>query len=220
MNPSTYLKISFIIVIILACIEAVPKKQLQSPLRNQDLKFDPCRLSLKFSPAVKKRLRKRAVTVLSGCGLNIVPLISEEDWGSAAKLLAFIPRFRWLLCLTLREVYACFADDNGRIPAKLAANATDMYEFEMKLIILALSDTSMYRDMCVNAPSKNDSSTVTYCYEKRQVLRLTKHILPCLGGALKGTLPEHVDSAIYAATHMLAICETNGFVNYLVQSGV
>lgn len=205
----------FIALALTQVVSAQPKKP-QSDSARSDVKFDPCRPTSKLSPAVKKRLKKRSVAVLSACGLNIVPLISKENWGSASKIMMFLPRFRTLLCILLRTVYGIYSGSNGRLEPKHAKNASEIYAYEIHLATVSLRDPSESPDMCI--PVTGVNGTTKSCYPKSQILGIVRHILPCLGGALGTTLPENVDAAIYAATNMLAICETNGFINYLAQS--
>lgn len=173
--------------------------------------FSPCRIA-KLTKASVKRLRKLALSVVSTCGLSIVPLVNES-WGPPRKVVMFVPRFKFAICCVFRTLYSYFSDSPGRLPRQLAANASTVYDFGNRYMLTVLSDSSLKSSLCVSGRTAH--GTEKFCYSRAQLLRLLKLITPCLQKSMHNALPESVDVLIYAMTFIFEASESSGLFEYL-----
>lgn len=218
MECITIRAVSYLFIVV-ASLEIVTTRATDpdqpSPMTNttrgRTLRFYPCRIVTKLTAKTKKHLMKVGMSIISSCGLSIVPLI-EDSWGPITKIVSFLPKARFLGCVAVRVLYGFFSTDNGRLSPQIAANATQIFNLATRWLSALLSDESISTHFCVRKGAPK-----TDCYSRRQVQRLSRLAAPCVQHAAKNTLPETGDATIFAMGFMIKTAESNGVLNYFAR---
>lgn len=186
------------------------EKKIRVPLKRGDLPFNPCRTSVRMTAPLKKRIRKLTFYILSHCGLKVATLVNEK-WGSLTDIPLIFPNLSKFVCLTFRSSYSFYMDGSGRLPARMAQNATDLYALTAKFYEARLKDTSVSVDLC----GKDTRSGRVFCVLKEKILRVLELGQDCIQETLKNTIPEYPDASIYVFEVILDTLESNGFLQYV-----
>lgn len=187
------------------------ESQLNSTRANTP--FNPCRTTSKVTMAKRKLIIRTGLSVVSFCGLRVIPLL-EEDWGPPAKIVHFLPYFKHLLCMVARIAYGPLSNAAGRLPQSIVQNGTQIYSTANRLIAATLADNSSTPNVCIrNRALVNHGER--YCYSKRQVLQFIDFAIPCIQEAMEGSVPEHADFAIHGVAFMFKTAASNGLLKYM-----
>lgn len=147
---------------------------------------------------MKKYLKKSIISLTSNCVLSFITVLAHS-WGSAADILAFLPRSLYLLCMTIRASFAPFTNHAGRLPRPLTVNASSIYDTADLLIRAILGDYSVTKQIC----SHPTRPTRGVCYEKQQVQQMTDAALPCIRRVMKNTAPEVPEIALFGLSSLM-----------------
>lgn len=175
--------------------------------------FNPCKTATNLHPTSKKRVTKAIRSVLSICGLRMIPLLGN-NWGSPEKISSFLPRTKYLGCLTTRVVYAAFTDKNGRLPQQIALNASSLVDLAYKMMKIGFSDESVSSVYC-SRKARSNSTTKRYCYAKTKLMHAVDLSFACTKEILNNKAPEYADIYIYGFTQLISAVQSSGFINYL-----
>lgn len=212
----TLLKICLVLIIsLLTQVQtALPRKTGLSRANSTSLNgsFNPCKTGPRVLPSSKKYIAKISLSLVSTCGVRLVPLIGEE-WGSLEKLLSFLPLYKHMACVVLRTLYAVFSNSNGRLPQRIALNGSEIYNVGYKMVSALLNDYSWSADVC--SRTKILKGRKLHCYPKDLLLHAANLAMPCLREVFKDTVPEYAETAIHCMMLVLKKAQSTELFNNL-----
>lgn len=215
MNCVNLLKICLLMITVLAQAKIVLSRnrgKFKLNSTNKNGPFDPCKTTVNIPSSQWKRITKLALSIISSCTTRVSPLIGD-DWGSPEKLLSFFPRFENVICVLLRVLYALSSNSNGRLPQRVALNASRMYDVGYRMLYATLTDHSKSARLC--SRKRTPDRMEQYCYPKSQLLRAINLLVPCMREVMKNSVPEYGDTVIYAMAFSIKVIRSNGVLNYL-----
>lgn len=202
-----------LLLAICASAETNASPRPPSQLHANPARFSPCRLTGKIAASSKKRTTKLFISLLTSCGLRLIPLAGDE-WGPPERAIALIPRTKHMACLVVRALYSFYSNGSGVLPRRLSTNALPIYETVYKLIHIGFTDTSIASEYCSRKSVPGDPAK-NYCFPKDQLLWGLNVVYPCVREALRGSMPERADHVIHGLLTMIRASVTNGFLQYL-----
>lgn len=203
----------FICSIIFACIlphvHGGSTKRMNQSTAKQSASFDPCRVSTRISPAVKKQWTRSLVSFITTCTLKSAS-VAKNKWGSLDDMIIFIPRFAYLACLFTRIAYAFFINKSDRLPLKYVTNGSALFALNSKMYKNLLSDSSISTGLCASNKSRNQ----TFCLPRRNMLDVLDIVMPCLEKAVGERIPEYSDTAAYGFEYFFKILQHSELLRY------
>lgn len=193
-------------------LQVLALRQLSAGTGNdwRNAPFGPCRTSQRISAALKKRLLKDVVSMMSACALKVANFINKS-WGRPKDIRVFLPRAGTLLCMVVRVTYGYFVDRTGHLPRSLAQNGSLIYDMTLRIIKAGLTDTSSNSNLCAYA----GKSRRIICYEKSRVWQTIRIGAPCIQKAMNGTAIDEVEGSLFVLFSIINSLSNSGLISYL-----
>lgn len=215
MTLSRALQISLVFTALLAAAFAPgddPKwSGSQGLLNRKGLAYNTCRCSSKLNPTQKKFIHNFVRSVMTTCALDIATALTYP-WGSVSDIMTFFPRATQAICLIIRIMYGRYANEDRRLPRRLASNSSEILDLADLLLKVALRDHSVTEKMC-NVPLNRSVKKV--CYIKAQVLQAAELGLKCFRKVLNEKIPESEDTTLLSLTALMKRISTSSIASFI-----